>query len=139
MAITIPNKLWIAPWGKTWPDAAFKELTPYIAFEGLQWSVQGVEAHNSGRTQDSNMHINRVGIKVRLDVNCTPLSADNMKTVLQTIKLSQVWLAVRYYDPQEGAYRVAKMYTNNISSKFLKMNKDGTSYWQGLQFPLIEQ
>ena len=138
--ITIPNKLWVAPWGTD----SFVELTPYIAFEGLQWSLNGVEASDSGRTQDSIMHITRVGAKVRLDVTCTPLNADNMKTVLQAVIdrnniRSKVWLRVRYFDPWYGAYHEAKMYTNNISSKFLKMNKDGTSYWQSLQFPLIEQ
>ena len=140
MAITIPNDLWIAPWDTN----DFVYLTPYVAFEGLKWSLNGVEASETGRTQDSLMHLVRVGAKVRLDVNCRPLTADDMRTVLRSIIdmnniSTKVWLRVKYFDPWYGALHEAKMYTNNVSSQFLKMNSDGTSYWQSLQFPLIEQ
>ena len=140
MAITIPNTVWVAPLGTD----NFVELTPYIAYQGVKWSLNGVEAASTGRTQDSILHLDRVGAKVRLDISCRPLSADDMKTVLQAIIdrahiKTKVWLRVKYFDPWYGGIHEAKMYTNNISAQFLKMNADGTSYWQGLQFPFVEQ
>ena len=134
MAITIPNKLWVKP--KGYGDGSYVELTPYIAFSGLKWSRNDVEAADAGRTQDSIMHRNRVGIKCRLDATCTPLYADQMKVVLQAILPEK--LTVKYFDPTIGNYRVADMYSNNITANFLKMNTDGTQYWEALQFPLIE-
>lgn len=134
MAIVIPNKLWVKPFGA--PDSAYVELTPYIMFNGLKWSRNDVEASDAGRTQDGYMHRHRVGIKIRLDASCKPLLADDMATVLQAVL--PVTLTVRYFDPMYGGYRVANMYSNNITSDFLKMNTDGTQYWQNLQFPLIE-
>ena len=134
MAITIPNKLWVKPKGAG--DGSYVELTPYIAFGGLKWSRNDVESADSGRTQDSIMHRGRVGIKCRLDATCTPLYADQMKIVLRAILPQD--LTVRFFDPQEGGYRVADMYSNNITASFVKMNIDGTQYWEALQFPLIE-
>lgn len=46
----------------------FIDLTPYIAFEGLKWSRNDIDAQNSGRdTQDGLMHRKRVAQKARLD------------------------------------------------------------------------
>ena len=134
MAITIPNKLWVKPWGS---NANYTELTPYLALGGLSWSRNDVDASSAGRTQDSKMHRARLGVKARLDANCTPLYAEDMSLVLTAILPE--WLSVKFFDPQIGNYREAKMYSNNVKATFLKMNADGTSYWESLTFPLIEE
>ena len=134
MAITIPNKLWVKPHG----SGTYKELTQYIAFSGIKWSRNDIDASDAGRdTYDGLLHRSRVAVKARLDVNCIPLKADAMADVLQAIYPE--WLDVKFFDPQQGGYREAVMYSNNVNAQFLMMNKDGTSYWQGLSFPLIEQ
>lgn len=136
MAITIPNKLWVKTYGLS--DDYYVELTSCIKFNGIKWSRNDIDASTAGRdTQDGLMHRARVAIKARLDVECIPLDATLMAYVLQAIEPQ--WLTVKFFDPNRGAYREATMYSNNVSATFLKYNTDGTSYWEGLTFPLIEQ
>lgn len=135
MAIRIPVSVKVRTWGSS---GAYTDLTPYIKLGGLKWSRNDVEASSSGRdTQDGYMHRARVGIKIRLDCTCRPLTTDEAKIVLSAIK--PVWLDVQYLDPQDGALRSAQMYSNNIPATFLFMRDDGTSYWEGIEFPLIER
>lgn len=139
MAINIPVSVRVRDWAdnaKTEQQAPYTDLTPYIALGGLKWSRNDVEASSAGRTQDGIMHRARVGLKVRLDCKCRPLLLEEAHIVLSAIK--PVWLQVSYLDPQDGAIRVAKMYSNNIPATFLFM-RAGTNYWEGIDFPLIEE
>lgn len=123
---------------RTWGSSgAYTDLTPYIAFGGLKWSRNDIDASNAGRdTQDGLMHRARVAIKVRLDCTCKPLEQADATTVLTAIKPE--WLEVQYFDPQEGSTQTKKMYSNNIPATFCIQH--GTKqYWTGIAFPLIEQ
>ena len=152
MPITIPVAVQVRTWGST---GAFTDLTPYIKLGGLKWSRNDVEHSSAGRgTQDGLMHRARVGIKVRLDCSSKPLLTDEARTLLRAIEPE--WLEVKYLDPRystadyvsgqttvpyvdSSGYRHAKMYSNNIPATFLFMNINGTSYWEGVDFPFIEQ
>lgn len=139
MAINIPVSVKVRDWAdnaKTEQQAPYTDLTPYIALGGLKWSRNDVEASSAGRTQDGIMHRARVSLKVRLDCKCRPLLLEEAHTVLAAIQ--PVWLQVKYLDPQDGAIRTAKMYSNNIPATFLFM-RDNTNYWEGIDFPLIEE
>ena len=123
----------VRSWGSS---GAYTDLTPYLAFGGLKWSRNDIDAAGSGRTQDGNLHRNRVAIKVRLDCTCKPLEQTDATTVLTAIKPQ--WLEVQYFDPQEGSVQTKKMYSNNIPATFCIQH--GTKqYWTGIAFPLIEQ
>ena len=115
---------------------AYTDLTPYLAFGGLKWSRNDIDAAGTGRTQDGTLHRDRVAIKVRLDCTCKPLEQTDATTVLTAIKPQ--WLEVQYFDPQEGSVQTKKMYSNNIPATFCIQH--GTKqYWTGIAFPLIEQ
>lgn len=138
--ITIPVSIEVRDWAdnaKTEQQAPYTNLTPYIALGGLKWSRNDVEASDAERTQDSKMHRDRVGIKIRLDCKCRPLTTDETHIVLPAVK--PVWLQVRYLDPSDGALRTMKAYSNNIPATFLFMRPNGISYWEGIEFPLIEE
>lgn len=121
----------------TTQNGTYTDLTPYIAFGGLKWSRNDIDASNSGRdTQDGLMHRARVAIKTRLDVTCKPLTNAEAKTVLTAIQPE--WLWVKYYDVQAGSIQTKKMYSNNIPATAL-ITKGTTDYWTGITFPLIEQ
>ena len=123
----------VRSWGSS---GAYTDLTPYLAFGGLKWSRNDIDAAGSGRTQDGNLHRNRVAIKVRLDCTCKPLEQTDATIVLTAIKPQ--WLEVQYFDPQEGSVQTKKMYSNNIPATFAIQH--GTKqYWTGIAFPLIEQ
>lgn len=118
-------------------NGAYTDLSAYIAYGGLKWSRNDIDASDAGRdTQDGLMHRARVAIKIRLDVTCRPLTETEATAVLQAILPE--WLDVQYFDPQSGATVSKKMYSNNIPATFL-IRHGTTNWWTGIAFPLIEQ
>lgn len=113
------------------------DMTPYVAFQGFKWQRADVDGPNAGRTLDAVMHRDRVATKYRLDCTCRPLKSDEAQIVLQAIKPEYV--NVTYYDPELGLRNNVVMYSNNIPATFCKKDKDGTEWWMGIAFPLIEQ
>lgn len=130
MAIPV---LKVRPYGSS---AAYTDLVPYLAEGGLKWSRNDIDASDAGRDQSGKLHRARVGLKVRLDGTCKPLTAAEASVVLQAIKPE--WLQVQYFDVQEGTTLTKKMYSNNIPATFLMQN-GATQYWDGIAFPLIEE
>lgn len=130
MAIPV---LKVRPYGSS---AAYTDLLPYLAEGGLKWSRNDIDASDAGRDQSGKLHRARVGLKVRLDGTCKPLTAAEANVVLQAIKPE--WLQVQYFDVQEGTNLTKKMYSNNIPATFL-VQKGATQYWDGIAFPLIEE
>ena len=130
MAIPV---LKVRPYGSS---AAYTDLIPYLAEGGLKWSRNDIDASDAGRDQSGKLHRARVGLKVRLDGTCKPLTAAEASVVLQAIKPE--WLQVQYFDVQEGTTLTKKMYSNNIPATFLMQN-GATQYWDGIAFPLIEE
>ena len=113
------------------------DMTPYIAFRGVKWQRSDLDAPNSGRGLDGRLMRNRVASKIRLDVTCIPLTADKASTVLTAIMPE--WVTVTYTDPQLGCDVTKTMYSNNNPASFLMRRPDGTEYWDGITFPLIER
>lgn len=76
-----PYSIKVRAWGSS---ATYTDLTPYLAYGGLKWSRNDIDASDAGRdTQDGLMHRARVAIKVRLDCTCKPLEQTDVTTVLQ--------------------------------------------------------
>lgn len=118
-------------------NGTYTDITDYIAFGGVKWSRNDIDASNSGRdTQDGLMHRARVAIKTRLDVTCRPLTAAEASTILTLIQPE--WLWVKYLDVQTNTVQTKKMYSNNIPATYL-VQQGATEYWTGITFPLIEQ
>lgn len=112
------------------------DMVPFIAYQGLKWQRSDVEAPDAGRTLDGLMHRGRVATKIRLDVTCRPLTADEASTVLNAILPE--FVSVSYSDPMSGV--VSKtMYSNNNPASFLIQHENGTEWWSGITFPLIEE
>lgn len=112
------------------------DITPYIAFKGVKWQRNDIEAPNTGRTMDGTMMRGRVSSKIRLDITCRPLTASELSIVLNLIYPQ--FVEVRYTDPMYGI-RYATMYSNNNPASYLIRKPDGKEYWDGITFPLIER
>lgn len=112
------------------------DITPYIANKGLKWQRSDVEAPDSGRTLDGLMHRGRVATKIRLDITCRPLTSSEASVVLNAIYPE--FVTVLYNDPMYGTV-TKTMYSNNNPASFLLRRADGTEWWDGITFPLIEQ
>lgn len=112
-------------------------MTPYIAARGVKWQRSDVDATTAGRGLDGKLMRNRVATKIRLDITCIPLTADKASIVLSAIMPE--WVTVTYTDPQIGGEVTKTMYSNNNPASFLMKRPDGTEYWDGITFPLIER
>ena len=112
------------------------DVTDYIAYGGVQWQRSDVDGEGAGRDLNGDLRRNRVGTKRRLDITCRPLKESEAKTLLTA--LMPEWLTVQYYDPQAGIV-TKTMYANNNPASFLLRKDDGTEYWTGITFPLIER
>lgn len=111
-------------------------MLPYVAYQGLKWSRNDVDAPNTGRTMDGTMQRGRVATKIKIEVKCRPLKTAEAQIVLNAILPEYV--SVVYTDPMSG--QIARtMYSNNNPASFCILKPDGTEYWDGIEFPLIER
>jgi len=112
------------------------DMLPFIANNGLKWQRSDIDAPDSGRTLDGIMHRGRVATKIRLDITCRPLTDYEAHIVLTAILPEYV--NVRYGDPMSGIV-TKEMYSNNNPAQFLMRKSDGTEWWAGITFPLVEK
>lgn len=112
-------------------------LVPFIAYQGLSYQLSDIDAPNSGRTLSAKMIRGRVASKVRLDVTCRPLTADEASIVLSAIYPE--FVTVTYYDPYLGQDVTKKMYSNNRKAQFLHHSTSRGDLWKVDTFPLIEE
>lgn len=113
------------------------DMTQYVAYGGFKWQRSDIDASDAGRDLTGRLRRNRVASKVRLDITCRLLTSDEAKVVLSAIMPEYV--TVRYYDPEIGDITEKTMYANNNPATFQLRKPDGTVWWSGITFPLIEQ
>lgn len=113
------------------------DMVPYIAYGGFQWQRSDVDGPDAGRDLTGRLRRNRVASKVRLDVTCRLLKSEEAHIVLSAIQPE--WVTVEYYDPEAGAVLQKTMYANNNPATFQIRQPDGTVWWSGITFPLVEQ
>ena len=114
------------------------DITPYIAKQGVKWTRNDVDGQNTGRSiENAYLTRDRIATKIRLDITCRPLKASETRVLLQAIYPEYV--TVTYTDPMEGGEVTKEMYSNNIPASFLLQRPDGTEWWNGITFPLIER
>ena len=111
------------------------DITDFIAFGGLKWERSDIDSPDAGRTLDGVMHRGRVATKIRLDITCRPLRLTELNTVLNLILPEYIY--VTYDDPMDGRV-TRKMYSNNNPASYCILKRDGTEWWNGITFPLIE-
>ena len=112
------------------------DFSKYVASGGLKWSRNDIDSPNTGRTLDGLMHRGRVATKIRLDITCRPLTASELSTLLNAILPEYV--TVQYTDPMSGTV-TKTMYSNNNPASYLFQRPDGTEWWEGISFPLVER
>jgi len=113
------------------------DITPYIANKGLKYTRNDIDGPNAGRMQSGEMFRDRKAVKVRWDVTCIPLTSTQLQTILTAIYPE--FISVTYTDPMTGLNVSKTMYSNNVPSQYLMLKTDGTEYWSGLVFPLVEK
>ena len=113
------------------------DVTPYIAFGGFQWQRSDIDDSDTGRDLAGDLRRGRVATKRRLDITCRLLTSEELSKVLTAIMPE--FVNVTYYDPQEGKMVTRIMYANNNPATYAIRRKDGTVWWSGVTFPLVEK
>ena len=125
------------------------DITNMIAFQGVKWTRADIDGPSAGRTISGLMIRDRVATKIRLDITCRPLKADELNTLLNLILPE--FVTVTYEDPMEGLV-TKTMYANNNNAQFLMKKtyelpdemwyfpeRSPVEYWSDVTFPLVER
>lgn len=109
------------------------DITPYIAFGGLTFSRNDVDAPDAGRSMDGLMHRGRVAVKEKMNITTIPLTKAESSSLQTLLYPETISVKVTPY-PRTNAAHTMSMYSNNVKVSYLIANND----MQTLSFPLIE-
>lgn len=113
------------------------DMVKYIAHDdGVKWTRNDIDSPSTGRALDGKMYRGRVATKIRLDIKCRPLKSTELYTVLNAILPEYV--SVTYSDPMLGTV-TKTFYSNNNPAVYWSKTADGTEWWDGVTFPLVER
>lgn len=112
------------------------DITPWIAWQGLTFSRNDVDAPDAGRDMSGLMHRGRVSVKEKMNVQTIQLTRAQ-SSLLQTLLYPEtIQVRVTPYPRTNGAYTMS-MYTNNVKTTYVIHRQNGEDL-QSLSFPLIE-
>lgn len=114
----------------------WNDITPYIAWQGLTFSRNDVDAPDAGRSMDGLMHRGRVASKEKMNIQTVQLTRDQ-SAWLQTLLFPEtIQVRVTPY-PRTNAAQIMNMYSNNVKTTYVIHRANGEDL-QSLSFPLIE-
>ena len=115
----------------TWVD-----ITPYIAWQGLTFSVNSVDAPDAGRDMSGLMHRGMIAIKEKMNINTIQLTRSQVSTLISLLLPASFQVRVTPY-PNTNAAKTMTMYSNNVKTTYIIHRASGEDL-QSLSFPLIE-
>ena len=113
------------------------DIMPYIAAGGIKWTKNDVSGGNAVTMMDGTTYRDRITTKYNWEISCKPLTASQQKTILELIQPEYV--TVQYTHPLTNTIKSGTYYSNNFPSTYLVRRADGTDYWGGLSFPLVQR
>ena len=113
--------------------SAWVDITPWIAWQGLTFSRNDVDAPDTGRDMSGLMHRGRVASKEKMNVTTIPLTKTQSSTLQTLIYPESYQVRITPY-PRTNAAQTLTVYSNNVNVKYL-LNKNDL---QSLSFPMIE-
>ena len=117
-------------------NLSWVDITPYIAWQGLTFSRNDVDAPNAGRDMSGLMHRGRVAVKEKMNISTVQLTRAQ-SAMIQTLLLPEtIQVRVTPYPRTNGAY-IMNMYSNNVKTTYVIHRENGEDL-QSLAFPLIE-
>lgn len=117
--------------GTSWTD-----ITPYIAWQGLTFSLNSVDAPDAGRDMAGLMHRGMIAIKEKMNIQTIPLTKARVASMFTYLQLDAFYVRVTPY-PNTNAAKTLHVYTNNVKTSYIIHRTSGEDY-QSLSFPLIE-
>ena len=112
------------------------DITPMIAWQGLTFSLNSVDAPNAGRDMSGLMHRGMVAIKEKMNVQTVQLTRKQCALIYQLLTPESFLVRVTPY-PRTNAAQIMTMYSNNVKATYVIHRENGEDL-QSLSFPLIE-
>lgn len=104
--------------------------------DGYQITEYDVDGESAGETTDGTMIRDRIGAKEKGQFKCRPLTETEARQLLND--LYHEYVDVSWLSPRMGQRETFRCYSNNKPATFLFRKPDGTVWWSGISFPLIE-
>lgn len=113
-------------------------ITGMLAAEdGYKVEYNAVDGPNSGRDLTGMMHRDKTCDKAKIYCKCRPLR--DTEAVILFQRLKQTYVSVRFFDPFNDCESVRQMYCGQVSASLLFRKTDGTRWYKGISFNLIER
>ena len=112
------------------------DITPYIAWQGLTFSRNDVDAPDAGRDMSGLMHRGRVSSKEKMNIQTVQLTRAQSSMIQTLLYPETIRVRVTPY-PRTNAAQVMNMYSNNVKTTYVIHRENGEDL-QSLSFPLIE-
>ena len=100
------------------------------------WGLQDVSAAESGRTDDTTMHKNRVGQKRKIDLQWTGKDWQTTAKIMRAF--NPEYINVRYPDMLSGKYETRTFYVGDRSAP-VKWWWVGNQRTESISFDIIER
>lgn len=115
---------------------AWVDITPMIAWQGLTFSRNDVDAPDAGRTMDGTMHRGRVASKEKMEIKTVQLTKAQVSALETLLFPETIQVRVTPY-PRTNAAHTMTMYSNNVKATYIIHRANGEDL-QSLSFPLVE-
>lgn len=112
------------------------DITPFIAWQGLTFSRNDVDAPDAGRDMSGLMHRGRVAVKEKMNIQTIQLTKAQVSQLETLLYPETIEVRVTPY-PRTNAAKTMSMYTNNVKATYVIHRASGEDL-QTLSFPLIE-
>lgn len=101
----------------------------------FSWGLQDISDSDSGRTEDTIMHKNRIGQKVTISLGWNNPTAEKTALILQAV--NPEYISVSYPDAMAGHNLTKTFYVGDRSAPIKWWNVQGKIYTK-LSFNIIE-
>lgn len=112
------------------------DITSYIKYQGVQWSLNSIDAEGSGRNLNGLMQRKKIADKNKFEISCRALTTREM--ALLNNLLSGQYVSVEY-TTNTGTLTFTMYPGATIKAAVFIIRDDGTEVWDGYSFSLIER
>ena len=99
-----------------------------------QFNIQDVSAPNSGRTEDGNMHKQKIGQCVKLECGWNYITTEVLHDLLNIFDTE--YMTITYLNPKRGGFCTGTFYAGDRTSP---MYNNNLGLWENFSVNLIER
>ena len=114
----------------------YVDITPYIAFNGLEYQLSDVDSPDAGRTLDGVMHRGKISDKDKWKIKFRALTTDEASILIPLV--CRETFVCHYLSPRYGGMVYKTMYAGDRNASHCIEREDGTILWKDLAFNIIE-